>query len=89
MVKELCLIAEETVVNDVISSLKRTYLISSNLLTEKEVFASMTVSGERIRRSVPFQILRTLSLIIITMNNNILYSSLRTNYDLRSFEGKK
>ncbi len=89
MVKELCLIAKETIVNDVISSLNRTYLISSNVLTENEVFTSVNATDGSIRRNVPLQILHTLSLISIIMKSNGLFSSLRTNYDLRDYDGKE
>jgi predicted nucleic acid-binding protein len=76
--------AKETIVNDVISSLNQTYLISSNVLTENEVFTSVNRTGESIRSNAPLQILRALSLIRVTTHSNRLISSLRTNYDLRA-----
>jgi predicted nucleic acid-binding protein len=75
--------AKETIVNDVISSLNQSYLISSNVLTENEVFTSVNATDESIRSNAALQILRALSLIRITTHSNRLVSSLRTNYDLR------
>ncbi len=76
--------AKETIVNDVISSLNQTYLISSNVLTENEVFTSVNATDESIRSNAPFQILGALSLIRVTIKSNRLVSSLRTNYDLQT-----
>jgi hypothetical protein len=74
----------------VITSLSQTYLISSNVLTENELLATVNGTGESIRSNAPLLILRTLSLIRVITKSNRLISSLHTNYDLqRNNESKR
>jgi hypothetical protein len=71
------------VTDEILATLNKTHLISSNVLAENEVHTSVNVTGELLRLYVPSSLLQTLSWVNFTMKSNQLLSSFRTNYDAR------
>lgn len=81
--------ASDIIENEILINLKQMYLISSNVLTENEMYTSINTTAARIRLDAPILLLRTLSLFHVTTKSDRLISSLRTNYVLLTYSTRK
>ena len=81
MIRKLCRLADQTIKETIKIDIEQTYLISSKLLIEDEVLATVNATADFTRLNSALVFLRTLSIIRFIIKNNNLVSILRTNFD--------